>query len=232
MTMCIVTRSQPGALATATELEHMGYVPLVVPAAIIIPTDAGISTDGVQALLMTSAAAARNARASQAALNLPVYAVGDATAQAASDAGFRTVISAGGDGAALAVLAADRMKTADGALLHLRGSEIAGDVTAMLETCGFQTRFVEVYMTRDHPDFGDKITQALANNSGFILLHSPAGTRRLLSALGQAGQDLGAWCVVAISPACLTNLQNEGFGKLIAAEQPDEMSLLAALAAH
>jgi uroporphyrinogen-III synthase len=232
MSLCLITRTQPGADATAMVLRDLGFDAVAVPAAVIVPTHAGVNIQGVQALLMTSAAAARNTDASPQIRALPVYAVGDATAQAAQDAGFERVISAGGDGATLAVLAADRMKPDDGALLHLRGQEVAGDVTGMLNACGFETRLVEVYQTRDHPDFAVLMREHLATPSGQIVFHSPAGARRFAQALTGSAFDLSNWRAFGISSACLVPLQEFGFAGLISAQRPDEDALIEAVCAY
>ncbi len=231
MSVCVITRAQPGAQITGERIAELGHTPLIVPAADVRPTGASIVTQGVQALLMTSAAAARNALMEEAVLDLPVYAVGDSTAAAAREAGFSEVISAGGDGANLAVLAADRMKPSDGALLHIRGSEIAGDVLGMLTACGFETRFVEVYQTLDNPDFKGKITKIVQSDIGIVILHSPAGARRLVQALYGKSFDLGQWTAVGLSQACLSGLDNMGFCDLVFAEQPDELALIETIAA-
>jgi uroporphyrinogen-III synthase len=232
MTTCLITRTQPGAQVSQVQLQAVGHQAIVVPAAIISPTHANIDCTGVQALLMTSAAAARHAVIGPVLAALPVYAVGDATAEAATKAGFTNVISAGGDGATLAVLAADRMKTNAGALLHLRGNEVAGDVTGMLSACGFETRFVEVYDTKDHPDFQEEICRHLAEKSGFVLFHSPAGARRFANAIERRRIDLDAWSAIGLSPACLASLQNKGFAHLISASQPDDSALMEAVSMH
>ena len=232
MTICLITRTQPGAQVTAAGVSALGYEPIIVPAAIITPTHAAIDVVGVQALLMTSAAAARCAKVDSQIVTLPVYAVGDATAQAATEAGFVNVISAGGDGATLAVLAADRMKTVAGALLHIRGQEVAGDVTGMLDACGFETRAVEVYSTQDDPDFRQQIRHYIVTLSGIVLFHSPAGTRRFCLAMNDAGNALSKWRAIGLSQACLLPAQNMGFASLIAASQPDEKALMDATFAH
>jgi uroporphyrinogen-III synthase len=226
---CLITRTQPGAQVTEVLLRDVGLRPYCVPAATIVATGAAVDVSGVQALLMTSAAAARAITLDATLRPLPVYAVGDATAEAAIQAGFTNVISAGGDGAALAVLAADRMKTDHGALLHLRGQEVAGDVTGMLSACGFETRFVEVYHTQDHPDFRKAILDHVRTKSGIILIHSPAGARRLCAALQGTEVDLGNWDIAALSPACLVPAQNQGFNTLFTADQPDEVALIQAV---
>jgi uroporphyrinogen-III synthase len=230
--LCLVTRTQPGADTTAALLQARGLHAIAIPAAKIMPTGASVNTGGVQALLMTSAAAARSTLANDAIRALPVYAVGDATAQAAIAAGFETVISAGGDGAALAVLAADRMKPSDGALLHLRGQEVAGDVTGMLNACGFETRLLEVYHTQDHPEFPAKLRTYLTAATGHVLFHSPAGARRFAAAIEGNVTDLGGWSAFGLSAACLAPIENQGFGASIPAARPEEEALIEAVFTH
>jgi uroporphyrinogen-III synthase len=232
MSVCLITRTQPGADASALAFCNLGFDAIAIPAAIITPTHAAVNIEGVQALLMTSAAAARNADASPAIRALPVYAVGDATALAAQAAGFDTVISAGGDAAALAVLGADRMKPADGALLHLRGQEVAGDVAGMLAACGFETRLLEVYHTDDHPDFAPRMYGYLEAPVGQILFHSPAGARRFAYALAGKAHDLSGWNGFGLSPACLAPIADFGFDSLISAQRPDEDALIEVVCAH
>lgn len=232
MTKCLITRTQPGADASAAALCDLGYRAIALPAALIVATYATFDVAGVQALLMTSAAAARSTVASPHVLTLPVYAVGDATALAAQEAGFETIISAGGDGATLAVLAADRMKPSDGALLHLRGQEVAGDVTGMLAACGFETRLVEVYQTHDHPDFKGALLEHLQEEAGQILFHSPAGARRFAQAIDGVSLQLSDWAAFGLSAACLAPLHDCGLGSLISAQRPDEDALIEAVCAY
>lgn len=229
MTLCLITRTQPGASATAQALLARGHTPVIVCAAQTVGVNHEIDVAGVQALLMTSAAAARHARTHAHIRALPVYAVGDATAQAALAAGFETVISAGGDGATLAVLAADQMRPSNGALLHLRGQEVAGDVTGMLNACGFLTRALEVYHTGDDPDFKAGLAAAMAGDAGLILFHSPAGARRTCKALQEQHLNVRAWGAIGLSQACLASLADLDFAHLGVAEQPDDASLLDAI---
>jgi len=229
MKACVITRTEPGAHATAEAVRELGLTPLIMPAARVEITPATLDLTGVQALLMTSAAAARAIQVTERLKVLPLYAVGDATAEAAVAAGFETVISAGGDGATLAVLAADRMSPRQGALLHLRGREVAGDVTGMLRACGFEARHVEVYATHDHPDFKANIMAELSKQGGFILIHSPAGARRLAAAVSDAEIDLGAWRAVGLSSACIKPLEELGFKTINIADSPDEEALMEAL---
>jgi uroporphyrinogen-III synthase len=99
----------------------------------------------------------------------------------------------------------------------------------MVRACGFEARHVEVYATHDHPDFKANIMAELSKQGGFILIHSPAGGRRLAAAVSDAEIDLGAWHVVGLSSACIKPLEELGFKSINIADSPDEEALIATL---
>ncbi|MGH6929838.1 MAG: uroporphyrinogen-III synthase, partial [Dongiaceae bacterium] len=112
----LVTRPEEDAAPLAAALAERGIEVTVEPLLTIRPVaDAPIDLQGAQALLFTSANGARSFAALAATRDLsgwrelPVFAVGDASAAAARDAGFSRVESAGGDVAALARLVIDRL---------------------------------------------------------------------------------------------------------------------------
>ncbi|KAF0115770.1 MAG: uroporphyrinogen-III synthase [Hyphomonadaceae bacterium] len=159
---------------------------------------------------------------------IPVYAVGDATAAAAQEIGFQNVISAGGDASALAVLVADRLDKRHGALLHLRGTEVAGDVVGFLGACGFEVRSHIVYETALNPDFKASLRAILSANSGVILFHSPNGAQRF--AANCEPEMVKNWVAIGISNAAL-KIFEAGLWPFVAietAELPNENSLLQA----
>src|SRR5258708_37900290 len=94
--------------------------------------DAPLPRDGVQALLFTSANGARAGAAATARRDIPVFAVGDATAATARKLGFAEVASAGGAVDDLAALVEGRLDPAHGTLLHAAGSALAGDLGTRL----------------------------------------------------------------------------------------------------
>jgi uroporphyrinogen-III synthase len=234
--VCVVTRTLPGAEATAARARALGWSPRLAPAMTTRATPeaarVAAALAGVQAVLLTSAAAARAVTPEAALLATPAYAVGDATAEAARAAGFARVVSAGGDAATLAMLAADRLDPARGALLHLRGGEVAGDVAGMLAACGFETRQIIVYRTEPRAGFATELHDALAEGQGAVLLHSPAGARAVAEALGAGARDLSAWRAVAMSPAALDPVRALPWAGLTHAARTDEDALLAAMLAE
>src|SRR5688572_19197975 len=98
MRRLVIVRPEPGASATAQRARAIGLDALTMPLFKAEPVEWQVPDPGqFDALLLTSANAVRHAGAGLGRLrDLPVYAVGEATAAAARDAGF--AIAASGDG--------------------------------------------------------------------------------------------------------------------------------------
>jgi uroporphyrinogen-III synthase len=100
----LITRPLPAAAATATKVAARGFHPLLAPMLAIRtqPIDAVALPAGLAAAVVTSGNAIPGL---PAVLHpLPLFAVGDATADKARAAGFAAVTSAGADSTALAAL--------------------------------------------------------------------------------------------------------------------------------
>src|SRR5690242_10519772 len=94
----LVTRPLPDGERTAAALRARGYDVLLVPLMQVRPVPAGVSGNW-SAVIVTSANALRVVPAEQIAslLALPVYAVGQRSADAARELGFREVRTPNGD---------------------------------------------------------------------------------------------------------------------------------------
>lgn len=145
----LVTRPEPDASRQAEMLSARGYEPVVAPLlSIDYLDDAALDLAGAQALIVTSRNALRALAAHKQldeALRVPVLAVGDATAHAAQELGFREVTIGLGTGAALAGLIKQELEPKEGPLLHLTGDVIAYDLAAALEAHGFAVRKTLLY---------------------------------------------------------------------------------------
>lgn len=149
----LITRPAQEAAELASQLQARGHQTVLAPVIRIVPVDAAaIDLDGVQALLFTSANGVRAFARLDGRRGIRVLAVGEITAEAAREAGFAMVEAAGGNAAALAQLAAERLDPAAGALLHGAGRHLAGDLRAALEAAGFEVRQVTLYQAEaaDH----------------------------------------------------------------------------------
>jgi uroporphyrinogen-III synthase len=118
----LILRPQPGAEQSAARARALGLAPIVAPLFETRPLPwAPPAPGGFDSVLLTSANAPRlGGEGLRPFLDLPCYAVGERTAQAAREAGFADVRTGPSDGAALAAIA-----RAEGARspLHLGGRD-------------------------------------------------------------------------------------------------------------
>jgi uroporphyrinogen-III synthase len=145
----LVTRPEPDASHEAAAVAARGHAPVLAPLlAIETLADVPLQLDGAQALLVTSRNALRALAAHRqlgAALELPLFAVGEATARQALTLGFADVTAGAGTGAALAQLVSQDLKPEGGALVHLAGETLAFDLKSALEAQGFLVRAPVLY---------------------------------------------------------------------------------------
>jgi uroporphyrinogen-III synthase len=233
----LVTRPVEDAAPLVRALETRGIAAVVAPLLAIVPdpeagrriTDALI---GAQAVLFTSANGARSFAAASARRELPAFAVGDASAAAARIAGFRSVASAGGDVEDLARLVASRLAPMHGAVVHVAGSEVAGDLAGLLATAGFSVRRAVVYAAIPAAALAPAVAAALGSGEvALALFFSPrtaAGFVRLAAAAGIA-ESCGAVTALALSPAVAAALATLPWQAVRVAEAPTQQALLAAL---
>ena len=109
MNRVLILRPQPGAAETAARARALGLEPVVAPLFTVRPL-AWTPPDpaGFDAVMLTSASAARQARDGLTPFRpLPCYAVGEATAAAADEAGFADIRMGADDGAALLMMMAE-----------------------------------------------------------------------------------------------------------------------------
>ena len=218
-----VTRAEPGASATAARLRALDYEPLVAPLLGIRPLPAPeLPREGVGALAFTSrnGVAAASGILPEAWRALPVFAVGEATACAAREAGFRRVRSADGDMRALETLISAHRAEIDGPVLHLGAREPAG----VLRATGVPVVAVAVY---EAVELGTPpAVTAGWSELDAALVHSPRAARAFATAT--AALDRSRLIVACISPAAAASLRSL-FADVRIAEAPNEAALLARL---
>lgn len=214
-----ITRAKPEADATAARISARGHEALTAPLLTITPCACDTNVHDAQALLFTSSNGVRafpNVRAAEA---LEVLAVGDATAQAARDAGFANVWSAQGDVASLAALAKRRLSPGGGKLIHIGGADLAGDLGGELTRSGFvverRIAYAAIVATTLPPVYHGPLD--------VILFHSARAASCFLS-LGAPNADrLIAGC---ISPNVAETAAKVSWARLIVAPRPREDDLL------
>lgn len=231
----LVTRPEADAAPLAAALAAQGHTVVVEPLlAIVARPEAAVDLAGVQALALTSANGARVLAERTTRRDLPVFAVGDATAAAARAAGFSEVTSAGGDVDDLAALMAARLDPGGGAVFHAAANRPAGDLKGRLEASGFAVRRVALYDAVPSQAFSPATDAALRDGRiDAVLFFSPRTGRtfvRLLSGSGLTAQ-CGRITAVCLSAAVAEDIKQLPWRALHIAAQPTQAALLDSLAA-
>src|SRR5688500_2460057 len=188
MRRLVILRPDPGASASAERARAMGLEPVTMPLFQVEPLDWEVPDAGsFDALLLTSANAVRHGgQALRSLRQLPVYAVGEATAAAAREAGFD--IASTGDAGAERLLGSIE---SDIRLLHLCGEDRTETHAKRLITA------IPVYRATELPmpgEFGRIEGQVVA-------VHSPRAGRRLDELASEAAFDRSTVRIAAISGA-------------------------------
>jgi uroporphyrinogen-III synthase len=218
----LVTRPEDDAARTAQALRARGHDALIAPLLRIetIPADTSGSYD---AIAVTSANAARAA----ILRDLPVLAVGDRSAQAARDAGYAQVESAGGALTDLVALAAKRFPK--GRILYLAGADRAGDLAADLARRGIAVDTAVVYRAVAADALPPEALRALRDGQVDGVLHYSGRSAETLLRLADAAGVLNA--VLSLAHYCLSAevaepLRARGAATLPIAASPQEAALI------
>lgn len=189
---------------------------------------------GVQGLLATSANGVRAFAARERARDLPVYAVGDATAQTARAEGFPAVEIATGDVAALARLVRDRVDPAAGALLHVAGTKLAGDLSGMLAAAGFRYRREVLYEARTADSLPTAAARAIGARSLLgVILYSPRTAATFVDLVRKAdlASDCRAQRAFCLSEAVAERAAVLAWKRIVVASHPDQSAMVEAVIA-
>jgi uroporphyrinogen-III synthase len=231
----LITRPQDDAAELAEELARRGHQSLVEPLIEIVPAEPKpeLALDNVQAVLLTSGNGARAFAEATARRDLRILAVGDRTAAAAREAGFKQVTSAAGDVEDLTRLARETLDPAKGRVLHAGGNAVAGDLVGALTPAGFTAERVALYEARAATALSGATMAALSRGDvDGVLLFSPrtAATFVDLVKAADLAKACGRMIAYCLSPAVAAALNGVAFADIRVAERPEQEALLAQLA--
>jgi len=230
----MITRPREDGEILARELAELGIGAVLEPLLVIENLDGPpVDLSNVQALLITSANGVRAFCRRNAERDLPVFCVGGASARAAREAGFGRVESGGGGVEELARLVQSHLNAQDGALMHIAGTRVAGDLAGDLERAGFQVRREVLYQAAKQESLSADGAAALSSGSvGGVVFYSPRTAKtfkRLVEEAGLAGacRGLRGFC---LSQAVADQARPLfGDGTRVAA-RPDGAAMMALLA--
>jgi uroporphyrinogen-III synthase len=222
----LVTR--PDGERTAAELRRHGHEPIVAPLLRIEPIATDLNGAWV-AIVLTSSNAVRVLAAHpqrQRLAGVPVFAVGQRSAQAARDVGFADVVSADGDVTDLAGLVVERV--GEGTLLYLAGEDRAGDLAGDLAGHGLDVHTAVVYRAVPVDILPEPARAALVAGALDGVLHYSRRSAEVLLARAREADILAQ--TLAVLHLCLSAqvaepLQAAGAAKIRTARRPDEAAL-------
>jgi uroporphyrinogen-III synthase len=200
----IILRPEPGASRSAARAEALGLKPRLMPLFVVVPVEwTAPDPADYDGLILTSANAVRyGGEELQKLKALPVYAVGEATAALAREAGF-DVIHIGDGGSAGMRLPSDKR------LLHLTGHN-----------------HVELGTAATIPTYDARAVDPPPNMAGVagcvIAVHSPRAGRKLAKLVA----DRSGIVIAAISEAA-ADACGSGWQSVHAASEPNDAALLA-----
>ena len=228
----LVTRPQPGAARTARALRERGHAPIVAPLLQIeILAEIDPDTGSWNAILLTSANALCGIGkfASRRELHdLPIFAIGDATAKTARDNGFTNVTSADGNVDDLVDLVASRLKP-PARFLYVAGEERAGDLAGALRARNFEVDLVVVYRLVGAKLLPEPATAALGGDIDGVLHFSCQSAAAFINAARNSRlleAALTRPVHFCMSEQVAAPLRAAGAANIRVAARPDEQGLL------
>lgn len=179
----LLIRSFEDALAMTLTLKSKGiessHYPLFNPQFIPFPL-----LENPQAFIITSKNGVRALEGLENLKKIPLYAVGDKTAELAKQSGFLKVLSASGTSSELLRLISKTAHPHKGILWHLSGREVKGDIVESLKVAGFEAQRQIVYEIKDVTDLPPSLCAALTNHTfSHVIFCSPRTTNIFVTLL-------------------------------------------------
>jgi uroporphyrinogen-III synthase len=233
----LLTRPEADAQRTAAALRAQGHDVLIAPLIRIEPVaDAKIGDGPWAAILITSANAAHAIAAHGGVTQLralPVFAVGQRSAQAMIAAGFADVTSADGNVGDLARRAAERLKPA-AALLYLAGEERSGDLAGDLGARGFAVETAVVYRAIVASSLPRAAADALSDGIDGVLHFSRRSAEAYVNAARATDVLASALKPIhfCLSPQVAEPLEEAGAARIRVAPRPVEAALIELIGAR
>ena len=232
----LLTRPLAQSEVYAKDLKDIGVEALIAsmleiePRAFTMP-----DISAFQAILFTSMNGIEQFCAQHGAVDLPVYVVGDASADCARQYGFVDVQVADGDAQSLATLLKTTLKPEDGGLLYVRGEDISYSLTPSLDAHGFSVCECAAYKARQIEHLSDDVVAALCGGEiGAVTFFSKRTAENFVKLilhekLEQALSNTKALCIRDSVVGCVQSLPWEG---IYVAKTPDKEAVTALVQEH
>lgn len=227
----LITRPREQAAAYAQELEGEGFATQSAPLLEFYPLAFDIPDLMLfEGLVFTSAQALRVFGCPEAAQNLTLYVVGEATAAAARSLGYSDVIEGDSDGRALAALIEESCGGGPLRLLYVRGREVSYPLAEDLRGRGCVVDEVSVYGARQIDAFDAAVMDAIKNEHlQAVTFFSKRTADAFVAAIELAGLEasLGAIKALCISDGVLRCVRDLKWQSTHVAHTPNRVGMRA-----
>jgi len=229
----LITRPEPDASRLKEILAKLGHDIVLAPMMTITNLPGTqVSLDGVQALLVTSANGARALGLATAFRDVMVYAVGAATAETVRDEGFDKIVSADGDVPSLANKVIAECDPKKGKLVHIAGTEVAGDLSGLLKVAGFDCERAVLYEAKPAKTIAPEAVKLMkAGTIDAAVFYSPRTADIFCNTVKAAKLDVHMKSItaIALSDAVAKKISVLPWLKIQTAAEPNQESLLGQL---
>ena len=166
---------------------------------------------------------------SAANISFPLFCVGENTAKAAAELGFRDIRTGGGTAKLLASLIANSALPPNSRLLHPTASDRTFDFALALKPHELMVETLEIYKVGKLSPAKQELAQAFRQASGgAALVYSARGGSHLsdLIALHNLESSLSTLTCVTISNAVTKSINRYSWRKILTAPSPDEAAMI------
>jgi uroporphyrinogen-III synthase len=231
--LLLVTRPEPESTKLKGQIEAIGHEAVVEPLmeAELLP-EAIDDLDGVAAIIATSRNALRALSQSpylHDAVAVPLFVVGQGTAEIARDLGFERIAIGPGSVSGFAAGIAGTLDPTDGLIVHLAGDVLAGDLAGELQELGFRVLQPVVYRMKAAEALSEGTREAIGEGAiDGVVLMSPRTARIYAGLIKRHGLvDAAAEIVhICLSDAVARSLAPLGDVPVEVAERPTLNAIL------
>lgn len=227
----LITRPEPGASETARRVQALGLTPVLCPMLVVRQVPASLPPAlHIGAVLVTSGNAVP--ALPEAYRSVPLFAVGNATAERARLAGFAQVTSADGDAKDLAQQVRQLVDPAAGPLLLAAGRHNGKPLASELRHAGYRVSRRVVYAADKVAALAPEASAALLEGRVRAALFFSAETARRFVALAHMPPIMATLCeveAVAIGQAAGMALEGLPWRRVHVAARPNQDEMFALL---
>lgn len=229
----IILRPKDDCADYIAQIEAMGYEAIAEEILSVSHTGEPLPEIAPDAaLVFTSANGVRAFAALSPERSYPVFTVGHNSAEAAQEAGFTLVESAGGKAEDLVGLLLERSKTGLKNVFYVRGADVSADIGIILSKNGINTQEYIAYRADLAENISIQCLKSLKNRDvKAVMAFSARGAAHFASLVRQYGREtaLKTAQALCIGEGVLESFRDLPFKEVVVAPTPDRYGMMSLL---